>query len=443
MPAPNYYGRLQARAQDFSAGRTGPALDPNDIRRIVAHDVSGNPLTRRLPNPGNIPQYHYTFDDRGIYRERPETVQAPHVAGLNPSSLGIARIGFEGDALTPAAQANAELLARGLSQRYGVPVVTHPSLGSAGTRAAGGKDPREASWLPPVLATTPRPAPSGLMALGTAGATPPPLPSPPSPAAATPAPMPTPTPSISTPAPVQTVQAQTVSPDIIRQMLQNPYARETGQRLLLEQYKRSQPPTPQEQLQQQKLQLEVERLRDPRRYEAAQAAGKAQGEAQGNLPRAIGNAENALRTIEQVAMHRYLPQQTGWTSYLPSISPAAASFNAALAQLKGQAFLAAFQELKGGGHITEIEGQKATEAIARLDTTQSEDDFLRAVDDLETVVRSGLARAYIAAGREPPKDILTPQPPWAERRRQALEATGALPPGNYVFDPTTGQLRRP
>jgi hypothetical protein len=81
--------------------------------------------------------------------------------------------------------------------------------------------------------------------------------------------------------------------------------------------------------------------------------------------------------------------------------------------------------LKGGGHITEIEGQKATQAIARLRTAQSEEGFMKALDDLEAVVQRGLQNAYAKAGQQPPA---------------TSGSGGGLSPGEYDFDPTTGQL---
>jgi hypothetical protein len=57
----------------------------------------------------------------------------------------------------------------------------------------------------------------------------------------------------------------------------------------------------------------------------------------------------------------------------------AADFTAALAQVTGKQFLQAFETLKGGGQITEIEGTKATEALANLSTSQSEKQFRKAL----------------------------------------------------------------
>ena len=69
-----------------------------------------------------------------------------------------------------------------------------------------------------------------------------------------------------------------------------------------------------------------------------------------------------------------------------------------LNQIKGQTFLQAYQSLKGGGTITEIEGNKAEAALARLDQYQSDEDFAGALNDLQDVLKSGLDRARSRAG---------------------------------------------
>jgi hypothetical protein len=63
----------------------------------------------------------------------------------------------------------------------------------------------------------------------------------------------------------------------------------------------------------------------------------------------------------------------------PIQGTSAADFTAALKQVTGKQFLQAFETLKGGGQITEIEGTKATEALANLSTSQSEKQFRRAL----------------------------------------------------------------
>lgn len=62
-------------------------------------------------------------------------------------------------------------------------------------------------------------------------------------------------------------------------------------------------------------------------------------------------------------------------------------FQPILDQVRGKAFLQAFETLKGGGQITEIEGRNATQAIARLDQAQEPEDFAVAVGELRDVVK--------------------------------------------------------
>ena len=57
----------------------------------------------------------------------------------------------------------------------------------------------------------------------------------------------------------------------------------------------------------------------------------------------------------------------------------AADFEAKLGQVQGKLFLQAFDTLKGGGQITEVEGEKATSALANLSASQSEVQFRAAL----------------------------------------------------------------
>ena len=63
----------------------------------------------------------------------------------------------------------------------------------------------------------------------------------------------------------------------------------------------------------------------------------------------------------------------------------------------GQAFLQAFQSLKGGGAITEKEGEKATAAMARLQRSQSTKDYKDALGELRGILQSAKDRATILA----------------------------------------------
>jgi hypothetical protein len=61
-------------------------------------------------------------------------------------------------------------------------------------------------------------------------------------------------------------------------------------------------------------------------------------------------------------------------------------------QLQGKTFLQAFESLKGGGQITEIEGKKAEQAIARLQRTQSTEAFIEALLELREIIVAGQGR---------------------------------------------------
>jgi hypothetical protein len=132
---------------------------------------------------------------------------------------------------------------------------------------------------------------------------------------------------------------------------------------------------------------------------AAEQRGEAQGKAQADIPRIEANADRALKTIQQIRAHPGKKSGLGVTAlsgYIPGTE--ARGFANLVDQAKGQTFLEAFNSLRGGGQITEAEGSKATQALARLDTAQTEEDFDAALKDLEDVVVTGMNVARRKAG---------------------------------------------
>ncbi|MCP5037158.1 MAG: hypothetical protein GY945_06105, partial [Rhodobacteraceae bacterium] len=113
---------------------------------------------------------------------------------------------------------------------------------------------------------------------------------------------------------------------------------------------------------------------------------------------AINNAEQMLSTIDSVMNDPALGFATGLTS-LTSRIPGTGAYRAGtkIAQLKGQIFMQAYENLKGGGVITEIEGEKAEAALARLDPGMKDEDFIEALNELKAVVEAGLKRAQSIA----------------------------------------------
>lgn len=136
-----------------------------------------------------------------------------------------------------------------------------------------------------------------------------------------------------------------------------------------------------------------------------------QQELTSNLAKSEGQAANALSTInaliDEAGNLRPEAQSSvggpmGIQGRMASVMPITAAQRRTqpyIDQLKGQAFLQAFESLKGGGQITEVEGQKATNAILRLQQYQNETDFANALKDLREVVQAGLARARQNASR--------------------------------------------
>lgn len=135
------------------------------------------------------------------------------------------------------------------------------------------------------------------------------------------------------------------------------------------------------------------------------AVGKAQGEAQTNLGGAIAKAQQALDLIDQIRNDPALPSITGnFQGRAPAGIPLltggqdGADLSVKIDQLQGKVFLDAFEALKGGGQITEVEGLKAERAQARLNRAQSTEEYKAALDELAEVVAAGMERARAKAG---------------------------------------------
>lgn len=140
--------------------------------------------------------------------------------------------------------------------------------------------------------------------------------------------------------------------------------------------------------------------------ERAEAMGKAGGEAQADLPRVENNASTIFSYIDSLASDPYLPSMTGPVqSRLPNLSGDAARVQSKADQVGGQAFLQAFNALKGAGQITETEGAKATAALSRLQAMGVNDsDYALALSDFRREVGNLLevARAKARGGASNP-----------------------------------------
>jgi hypothetical protein len=120
----------------------------------------------------------------------------------------------------------------------------------------------------------------------------------------------------------------------------------------------------------------------------------------------------------------------------------ASDFRAVLDQIGGAAFLQAFESLKGGGQITEVEGKKATDAIARLSRSQSDKEFEQSLNDLRSVMTAGYKRS---TGRDYGNSA-APQGKPASNGPAKISSDAeynALPSGTVFIGPDGKQRRKP
>lgn len=163
-------------------------------------------------------------------------------------------------------------------------------------------------------------------------------------------------------------------------------------------------------------------------YQAAQETAKVSAresvqrgaEATGHLPKVQASAENARNMVNGILNHPGFSSTVGVTAmpgarFVPGTKEA--DFMSRMDQLKGSAFLQAFETLKGGGQITEVEGKKATDAINRMSISTSENEFKSAAQDFLSVVNRAEQNAQRAAGA--PTETATPEQEQIIRRLRA------------------------
>lgn len=129
--------------------------------------------------------------------------------------------------------------------------------------------------------------------------------------------------------------------------------------------------------------------------------GEVQGQSAAKLPAALIDAEETTKKIDQLLSSKGLDSIVGpLDQYRPSWTLGDDGRNALarLEQLQGGAFLQAFNTLKGGGAITEVEGAKAERAIARMQRSQSEADFREALMDFRDALSVGIRKLRASAG---------------------------------------------
>lgn len=137
-------------------------------------------------------------------------------------------------------------------------------------------------------------------------------------------------------------------------------------------------------------------------------AGKEQQTQQGKnlaanqqaLPAVEAASNQLLTTIDSLANDPYLDKTLGpVNSRLPNVTGDSERVQAKKDQITGQTFLQAYNTLRGGGAITDIEGQKATQSLARLNSAQNAKDYRDALNEFRSIVVNAAQRARTQAGQ--------------------------------------------
>ena len=150
------------------------------------------------------------------------------------------------------------------------------------------------------------------------------------------------------------------------------------------------------------------------RLEAAKAEGAATGKdmvaAVRTLPNAIASSQKAITNIDDMLGDSRVvgnkitfnkkPPHPGFENavgagiglrFIPGTD--ASDFQERFREITSGAFLEAFESLRGGGSITEKEGEKATAAKTRMSLAQSEIEFVTAAREYQNIIRVGVGRA--------------------------------------------------
>ncbi len=148
-------------------------------------------------------------------------------------------------------------------------------------------------------------------------------------------------------------------------------------------------------------------------FKQSEAIGDTTGQGIGKSKMALGsiedNASVVLGNVQELMTHPGKEKALGLIdSNTPTVKGTDAdAFEQRLAQVNGAAFLTAFEALRGGGAITEIEGDKATVAKNRMSTAHTVKEFDDASQEFVAQVSKGIRLArQQAAG-----NLRNPTPP--------------------------------
>jgi hypothetical protein len=154
--------------------------------------------------------------------------------------------------------------------------------------------------------------------------------------------------------------------------------------------------------------------------------GEGLGTAKVDLPKAEHNATLLLKHIKDVEDDKGLDAVVGSVdSRTPTFFPSSVRAESRLDQIQGETFLQAFQSLKGAGQISNVEGEKATNALNRLSRRDmSEADYRQALKDFKTEVQALLELARKRAGQGGAGGVVDNAPPAAGNGSAGFKVLG-------------------
>jgi hypothetical protein len=119
------------------------------------------------------------------------------------------------------------------------------------------------------------------------------------------------------------------------------------------------------------------------------------------LPRMQETASNINKNINNILTDPELPNVLGpLDSITPTFTESSADLESKIGQLQGGAFLTVYEQLRGAGAITDTEGEKATQALLRAETSQSPEEFKNALLEYQKVLNNGVERMKSLAGTQ-------------------------------------------
>ena len=160
------------------------------------------------------------------------------------------------------------------------------------------------------------------------------------------------------------------------------------------------------------------------------------------LPKTERATTSTLATIDDLLKHPGFSDVIGMPNIITGIfSPPttdARNFKQKYEQVKGKAFMAAYDSMRGTGSITDAEGKRAETAIAALnDPYVSEKEFKRNAEIFKSTMRNGIDNERMQVGQEPRYKKFTapeqeafqwlqknPKDPRADAIRLKLERSG-------------------